>query len=90
MHILLPLILCCATDEARRIAPGPTILITLGFKIFVLRKYANDFLYFKPTTEEQESVAGQANYSYKQRVRPLVLRATAGQDVFADHRTLSL
>lgn len=49
------------------IAACPPILITLAFKIFVLRPYATRFKYFVPSPEELVDLARESQRSYKQR-----------------------
>ena len=50
------------------VASAPPFLVTIAFKIFVLRPFANQFAYFSPTPEEAAMVVGDAKRSYKQRV----------------------
>ena len=49
------------------IAACPPILITIAFKIFVLRPYATQFKYFAPSPEELVDLARESQRSYKQR-----------------------
>lgn len=41
--------------------------MTLVFKIFVLRPFANAFSHFSPTAEEAAAILPDARYSYKQK-----------------------
>lgn len=49
------------------VAAAPPFLITLAFKIFVLRPYSNQFSYYAPTREEANIHLTEAQHSYKQR-----------------------
>lgn len=49
------------------IAASPPLLVTLAFKIFVLRPYATQFKYFVPSPDELADLARESQRSYKQR-----------------------
>ncbi|CDZ98717.1 Uncharacterized conserved protein [Phaffia rhodozyma] len=67
MQALIILTISLQTKSWDAFAAAPPFIITVLFKVFVLRPYGNQFHYFVPTLEASHGLLEEARHSYKQR-----------------------